>query len=84
MFMLDSGFCCNLSFPILNILQSGILPPGTNSPGEPVIPPKGLLLVTHEPSSVNTAPGPHSRGRTLRAYSVGDKEVDLLLPGTAR
>ncbi|KAI3755224.1 hypothetical protein L1987_55020 [Smallanthus sonchifolius] len=48
------------------------------------IPPKGLLLVTHEPSSVNTAPGPHSRGSTMRAYSVGDKEVDLLLPGTAR
>ncbi|KAI7738310.1 hypothetical protein M8C21_012973, partial [Ambrosia artemisiifolia] len=48
------------------------------------IPPKGLLLVTHEPSSVNTAPGPHIRGSTLRAFSVGDKEVDLLLPGTAR
>uniref|UniRef100_A0A251THU5 Phosphatidylinositol 4-phosphate 5-kinase n=2 Tax=Helianthus annuus TaxID=4232 RepID=A0A251THU5_HELAN len=48
------------------------------------IPPKGLLLVTHEPSSVNTAPGPHIRGNTLRAFSVGDKEVDLLLPGTAR
>lgn len=48
------------------------------------IPPKGLLLVRHEPSSVNTAPGPHSRGSTLRAFSVGDKEVDLLLPGTAR
>ena len=48
------------------------------------IPPKGLLLVTHEPSSVSIAPGPHSRGNTLRAFSVGDKEVDLLLPGTAR
>nr|XP_043628075.1 phosphatidylinositol 4-phosphate 5-kinase 7-like [Erigeron canadensis]XP_043628076.1 phosphatidylinositol 4-phosphate 5-kinase 7-like [Erigeron canadensis] len=48
------------------------------------IPPKGLLLVTHEPSSVNTAPGPHIRGSTLKAFSVGDKEVDLLLPGTAR
>ncbi|XP_024959323.1 phosphatidylinositol 4-phosphate 5-kinase 8-like isoform X2 [Cynara cardunculus var. scolymus] len=48
------------------------------------IPPKGLLLVTHEPNSVNTAPGPHSRGSTLRAFSVGDKEVDLLLPGTGR
>jgi 1-phosphatidylinositol-4-phosphate 5-kinase len=46
-----------------------------------VIPPKGLLLVTHEPSSVNTAPGPHIRGNTLRAFSVGDKEVDLILPG---
>ncbi|GJS34501.1 phosphatidylinositol 4-phosphate 5-kinase 8-like protein isoform X1 [Tanacetum coccineum] len=48
------------------------------------IPPKGLLLVTHEPTSVNTAPGPHSRGSTMRAFSVGDNEVDLLLPGTAR
>ena len=48
------------------------------------IPPKGLLLVTHEPNSVNTAPGPHSRGSTLKAFSVGDKEVALLLPGTAR
>nr|GEX79495.1 phosphatidylinositol 4-phosphate 5-kinase 8-like isoform X1 [Tanacetum cinerariifolium] len=47
------------------------------------IPPKGLLLVTHEPNSVNTAPGPHSRGSTLKAFSIGDKEVDLLLPGTA-
>ncbi|KAK9070999.1 hypothetical protein SSX86_009567 [Deinandra increscens subsp. villosa] len=48
------------------------------------IPPKGLLLVTHEPSFVNTAPGPHIRGNTLKAFSIGDKEVDLLLPGTAR
>lgn len=48
------------------------------------IPPKGLLLVTHEPNSVNTAPGPHIRGSTLRAFSVGEKEVDLILPGTAR
>ncbi|CAN1305466.1 Phosphatidylinositol 4-phosphate 5-kinase 7 [Linum perenne] len=45
---------------------------------------KGLILVTHEPGCVNTAPGPHIRGSTLRAFSVGDKEVDLLLPGTAR
>ncbi|KAF7803634.1 phosphatidylinositol 4-phosphate 5-kinase 7-like isoform X1 [Senna tora] len=52
--------------------------------GEQFILPKGLLLVAHEPSSVNTAPGPHIRGNTLRAYSIGDKEVDLLLPGTAR
>lgn len=52
--------------------------------GEPLILPKGLLLVTHEPSVVNTAPGPHIRGNTLRANSMGDNEVDLLLPGTAR
>lgn len=48
------------------------------------VPPTGLMLVTHEPDSVSTAPGPHIRGSTLRAYSVGDKEVDLLLPGTGR
>ncbi|RZB97596.1 Phosphatidylinositol 4-phosphate 5-kinase 8 isoform D [Glycine soja] len=52
--------------------------------GELLILPKGLLLVSHEPSIVNTAPGPHIRGNTLRAYSMGDNEVDLLLPGTAR
>ena len=57
---------------------------GVSSPMEPLIPPMGLLLVTHEPSSVNTAPGPHIRGNTLRAYSVGEKEVDLILPGTGR
>lgn len=55
-----------------------------SQPNEIMIPPKGLLLVTHEPSSVSTAPGSHVRGNTLRAFSVGDKEVDLLLPGTAR
>ncbi|GMH25075.1 hypothetical protein Nepgr_026918 [Nepenthes gracilis] len=52
--------------------------------GELPVPPTGLLLVTHEPSSVNTAPGPHIRGSTLKAYSAGDREVDLLLPGTGR
>ncbi|KAJ1405392.1 Phosphatidylinositol-4-phosphate 5-kinase, core [Sesbania bispinosa] len=51
---------------------------------EQLIIPKGLLLVAHEPSFHSTAPGPHIRGNTLRAYSIGDKEVDLLLPGTAR
>ncbi|CAK9179547.1 unnamed protein product [Ilex paraguariensis] len=57
---------------------------GAISQGEFLIPPKGLVLLTHEPSFVSTAPGPHIRGNTLRACSVGDKEVDLLLPGTAR
>lgn len=52
--------------------------------GEQLIIPKGLLLVAHEPSFVNATPGPHIRGNTLRAYSIGNKEVDLLLPGTAR
>ncbi|KAK4846286.1 hypothetical protein QYF36_015431 [Acer negundo] len=57
---------------------------GIISQAELMIPSKGLLLVTHEPRFVSTAPGPHIRGNTLRAYSIGDKEVDLLLPGTAR
>ncbi|KAJ1386130.1 Phosphatidylinositol-4-phosphate 5-kinase, core [Sesbania bispinosa] len=57
---------------------------GALKQGEQLIIPKGLLLVAHEPSFHNTAPGPHIRGNTLRAYSIGDKEVDLLLPGTAR
>lgn len=48
------------------------------------VPPTGLMLVTHEPGSVNTAPGPHIRGSTLKAYSIGDREVDVLLPGTGR
>ncbi|XP_031743775.1 phosphatidylinositol 4-phosphate 5-kinase 8 isoform X7 [Cucumis sativus] len=57
---------------------------GESSESEPTIPPKGLILVTHEPSFVTTAPGPHIRGRPLKAYSLGDREVDVLLPGTAR
>ena len=59
-------------------------PPGINSQGHPLIPPKGLILVTHEPGFVSTAPGPHIRGNTLKASSIGEKEVDLLLPGTGR
>ncbi|KAK6143751.1 hypothetical protein DH2020_024099 [Rehmannia glutinosa] len=51
---------------------------------ELLIPPKSLLLVTHEPGSVSPAPGPHIRGSTLRAYSIGNKEADLYLPGTGR
>ncbi|XP_022748611.1 phosphatidylinositol 4-phosphate 5-kinase 8-like isoform X8 [Durio zibethinus] len=51
---------------------------------ELLFPSKGLLLVAHEPSSVNTEPGPHIRGKALRAYSLGDKEVDVLVPGTGR
>lgn len=54
------------------------------SQGELLIPPRALLLVTHEPSSVSTTPGPHIRGDTLKAYSIGNKEADLLLPGTGR
>jgi len=51
---------------------------------EVIIPPKGLLLVTHEPGSVNTIPGSHIRGSMLRASAAGDEEVDLLLHGTGR
>ncbi|CAH9130708.1 unnamed protein product [Cuscuta epithymum] len=57
---------------------------GVASQGEMSIPPRGLLLVTHEPSAANNEPGPHCRGNTLKACSLGDKEVDLLLPGTGR
>nr|GMD92887.1 phosphatidylinositol 4-phosphate 5-kinase 8 [Ipomoea batatas] len=58
--------------------------PGGISHREISILPRSLTLVTHEPSIVSTAPGPHIRGKTLRANSVGDREVDLLLPGTGR
>ncbi|XP_029119304.1 phosphatidylinositol 4-phosphate 5-kinase 1 isoform X2 [Elaeis guineensis] len=54
------------------------------SQDEVTVPPKGLLLVAHEPGSVNTMPGSHIRGSTLRASAVGDEEVDLILPGTGR
>ncbi|KAL8520964.1 hypothetical protein ACS0TY_011494 [Phlomoides rotata] len=57
---------------------------GVISQGEILIPPRGLLLVTHEPDSVSITPGPHIRGNTLKAYSIGDKEADVLLPGTGR
>lgn len=52
--------------------------------GEVIIPPKGLLLVTHEPGSVSTVPGSHIRGSKLRAAVAGDEEVDLLVPGIGR
>ncbi|XP_043721609.1 phosphatidylinositol 4-phosphate 5-kinase 8-like isoform X2 [Telopea speciosissima] len=57
---------------------------GVSHSQELLIPPKGLLLVTHEPNSVNTLPGPHIRGSTLRAAAAGDEEVDLFLPDTGR
>ncbi|GKV24257.1 hypothetical protein SLEP1_g33889 [Rubroshorea leprosula] len=57
---------------------------GVTSEGELLIPAKGLQLVAHEPSFVNTAPGPHIRGSTMRARSLGDREVDLLLPSCER
>lgn len=68
----------------MSLAASSILPLAENSQGELLIPPKGLILVTHEPNIVSTTPGPHIRGNTLRALSAGDKEVDLFLPGTGR
>lgn len=73
-----SFMMCSNSHNSILLLQGGI------SRGEISILPRSLTLVTHEPSIVSTAPGPHIRGKTLRANSVGDKEVDLLLPGTGR
>lgn len=43
---------------------------------------QGLVLVPG--GSDNIVTGPHIRGSRLRASAVGDGEVDLLLPGTAR
>ncbi|XVE48669.1 hypothetical protein DITRI_Ditri01bG0021100 [Diplodiscus trichospermus] len=57
---------------------------GLTTEGEVIFPSKGLMLVAHEPGSVNSEPGAHIRGRALRAFSLGDKEVDLLVPGTGR
>lgn len=64
---------------------------GTNSPADAKssleelrILPTSLLLVSHEPNSVNVDSGPHIRGSALRAFSAGDREVDLFLPGTGR
>ncbi|KAL2231427.1 UNVERIFIED_CONTAM: Phosphatidylinositol 4-phosphate 5-kinase 8 [Sesamum indicum] len=52
--------------------------------GDLLIRPTNLLLVTHEPGPVSPTPGPHIRGSTLKAFSIGNKEADLLLPGTGR
>ncbi|KAK9077092.1 hypothetical protein SSX86_005428 [Deinandra increscens subsp. villosa] len=95
--VIDYSLLLGLHFRAPEHLKAHLVPPDAfhrpqKTPGDDSstshmdlsIPPKGLLLVTHEPSSVNTAPGPHSRGSAMRAYSVGDKEVDLLLPGTGR
>ncbi|GER24682.1 phosphatidylinositol-4-phosphate 5-kinase family protein [Striga asiatica] len=57
---------------------------GVITQGEVLIPPKGLVLVSHEPGCVSSSPGPHIRGSTLKAYSIGNKQADLLLPGTGR
>ncbi|XP_071715364.1 phosphatidylinositol 4-phosphate 5-kinase 8-like [Rutidosis leptorrhynchoides] len=93
--VIDYSLLLGVHFRAPEHLKALLEPPDAkNESGAPVvdgsisgdlsIPPKGLLLVTHEPSSVSTEPGPHIRGNTLRAFSVGDKEVDLLLPGTGR
>ncbi|PPD90042.1 hypothetical protein GOBAR_DD13038 [Gossypium barbadense] len=46
--------------------------------------PQGLVLVPRGTDDNSVVAGPHIRGRLLRASAVGDEEVDLLLPGTAR
>ncbi|KAL5546058.1 hypothetical protein UlMin_005745 [Ulmus minor] len=46
--------------------------------------PQGLVLVPRGQDDNSVVVGPHIRGSRLRASSVGDEEVDLLLPGTAR
>lgn len=56
----------------------------TESP-EDEISPQGLVLVPRGADDNCVVVGSHVRGRRLRASSAtGDKEVDLLLPGTAR
>ncbi|CAA6664931.1 unnamed protein product [Spirodela intermedia] len=57
---------------------------GSSQATDTPLPSKGLLLVTHEPNSSYTTPGLHIRGSTLRASSVGNEEVDLLLPDAGR
>ncbi|XP_043706132.1 phosphatidylinositol 4-phosphate 5-kinase 9-like isoform X2 [Telopea speciosissima] len=46
--------------------------------------PQSLVLVPLGSDDSNIIVGPHVRGGRLRASAAGDKEVDLLLPGTAR
>ncbi|XVE61629.1 hypothetical protein DITRI_Ditri06bG0055900 [Diplodiscus trichospermus] len=46
--------------------------------------PQGLVLVPRGTDDSSVVAGSHIRGRRLRASAVGDEEVDLLLPGTAR
>lgn len=47
--------------------------------------PQGLVLVPLGRDENSVVVGSHIRGSRLRASSAaGDKEVDLLLPGTAR
>ncbi|MBA0855991.1 hypothetical protein Goshw_021900 [Gossypium schwendimanii] len=70
--------------PMMPNIESSPAGQGLTTDGEVLFPSKGLLLVAHEPSSVSTDPGPHIRGRPLRAFSLGDKEVDVLVPGTGR
>ncbi|KAH7297318.1 hypothetical protein KP509_26G065500 [Ceratopteris richardii] len=43
-----------------------------------------LYLVAHEPQKNTALASPHIRGSPLKTAAGGDKEVDLLLPGTAR
>ncbi|TYJ40770.1 hypothetical protein E1A91_A04G163500v1 [Gossypium mustelinum] len=65
-------------------MQSSPAGQGLTADGEVLFPSKGFVLLAHEPSSVNTDPGPHIRGRALRAFSLGNQEVDIMVPGTGR
>ncbi|EPS73008.1 hypothetical protein M569_01742, partial [Genlisea aurea] len=50
-----------------------------------ISPPGPVVLVPHSSDGCSPVVGLHSRGSQLRASPIaGDKEVDLLLPGTAR
>ncbi|XP_022989580.1 phosphatidylinositol 4-phosphate 5-kinase 8-like isoform X1 [Cucurbita maxima] len=89
--IIDYSLLLGVHFRAPEILKTLLEPPATahdhageSSQGESTVPSKALMLVTHEPSNVTTAPGPHVRGGPLKAYSLGDSEVDVLLPGTAR
>ncbi|XP_078440702.1 phosphatidyl inositol monophosphate 5 kinase [Wolffia australiana] len=46
--------------------------------------PQGLVLIPRGSEESSFVVGPHIRGSRLRASAIGDEEVDLLLPGTAR
>ncbi|CAA6662590.1 unnamed protein product [Spirodela intermedia] len=46
--------------------------------------PQGLVLIPRGNEENSVVVGPHIRGSRLRASAIGDEEVDLLLPGTAR
>ncbi|TQD93884.1 hypothetical protein C1H46_020498 [Malus baccata] len=77
--LIDSSLLLGLHFRAPDDLNGFSQPPATTHnheslpaddgvtlQGELLIPTKALLLVTHEPGSVSTAPGPHIRGSPLK------------------